>query len=111
VLKAAGTAARLELEALLGTRVHLETRVKVDPTGSDEQVRSTASACSRTFRFPCDLARACPRAVGVPELVSRIGRCRVRPISCRGLPRERLMLDRTHRFRRAGTTAPSQSPS
>ncbi len=31
VLKAAGTAARLELEALLGTRVHLETRVKVDP--------------------------------------------------------------------------------
>jgi GTP-binding protein Era len=31
VLKAAGTAARLELEALLGVRVHLETRVKVDP--------------------------------------------------------------------------------
>jgi GTP-binding protein Era len=31
VLKAAGTAARKELEALLGTRVHLETRVKVDP--------------------------------------------------------------------------------
>jgi GTP-binding protein Era len=31
VLKAAGTAARVELEALLGTRVHLETRVKVDP--------------------------------------------------------------------------------
>jgi GTP-binding protein Era len=31
VLKAAGTAARLELEALLGTRVHLETRVKVEP--------------------------------------------------------------------------------
>ena len=31
VLKAAGTAARLELEALLGTRVHLETHVKVDP--------------------------------------------------------------------------------
>ena len=31
VLKAAGTAARHELEALLGTRVHLETRVKVDP--------------------------------------------------------------------------------
>ena len=31
VLKAAGTAARRELEALLGTRVHLETRVKVDP--------------------------------------------------------------------------------
>lgn len=31
VLKAAGTAARLELEALLGMRVHLETRVKVDP--------------------------------------------------------------------------------
>jgi GTP-binding protein Era len=30
VLKAAGTAARRELEALLGTRVHLETRVKVD---------------------------------------------------------------------------------
>jgi GTP-binding protein Era len=30
VLKAAGTAARHELEALLGTRVHLETRVKVD---------------------------------------------------------------------------------
>jgi GTPase len=31
VLKSAGTAARRELEALLGTRVHLETRVKVDP--------------------------------------------------------------------------------
>jgi GTPase len=31
VLKAAGTAARRELEALLGMRVHLETRVKVDP--------------------------------------------------------------------------------
>jgi GTP-binding protein Era len=31
VLKAAGTAARHELEALLGMRVHLETRVKVDP--------------------------------------------------------------------------------
>jgi GTP-binding protein Era len=30
VLKAAGTAARHELEALLGTRIHLETRVKVD---------------------------------------------------------------------------------
>ncbi len=30
-LKRAGRAARLELEALLGTRVHLETRVKVDP--------------------------------------------------------------------------------
>jgi GTPase len=39
VLKAAGTAARLELEALLGTRVHLETRVKVDP---DWQRRSGA---------------------------------------------------------------------
>ena len=31
VLKAAGTAARIELEGLLGMRVHLETRVKVDP--------------------------------------------------------------------------------
>jgi GTP-binding protein Era len=31
VLKTAGTAARRELEALLGTRVHLETRVKVEP--------------------------------------------------------------------------------
>jgi GTP-binding protein Era len=31
VLKAAGTAARRELEALLGVHVHLETRVKVDP--------------------------------------------------------------------------------
>jgi len=31
VLKRAGTEARLELEALLGTRVHLETIVKVDP--------------------------------------------------------------------------------
>jgi GTP-binding protein Era len=31
VLKRAGTEARHELEALLGTRVHLETRVKVDP--------------------------------------------------------------------------------
>jgi len=31
VLKAAGTAARRELEALLGVRVHLETRVKVEP--------------------------------------------------------------------------------
>jgi GTP-binding protein Era len=31
VLKAAGTAARHELESLLGMRVHLETRVKVDP--------------------------------------------------------------------------------
>jgi GTP-binding protein Era len=31
VLKRAGTAARRELEALLGTRVHLETRVRVDP--------------------------------------------------------------------------------
>ncbi len=30
VLKAAGTAARQELEALLGTRIHLETRVRVD---------------------------------------------------------------------------------
>ena len=30
VLKAAGTAARLELEALLGTKVHLETHVKVE---------------------------------------------------------------------------------
>lgn len=30
VLKEAGTAARLELEALLGARVHLETHVKVD---------------------------------------------------------------------------------
>jgi GTP-binding protein Era len=30
-LKLAGRAARLELEALLGTRVHLETHVKVDP--------------------------------------------------------------------------------
>ena len=39
VLKAAGTAARHELEALLGTRVHLETRVKVDP---DWQRRASA---------------------------------------------------------------------
>jgi GTPase len=39
VLKAAGTAARIELEALLGMRVHLETRVKVDP---DWQRRSGA---------------------------------------------------------------------
>lgn len=31
VLKAAGTKARIELEALLGMRVHLETHVKVDP--------------------------------------------------------------------------------
>lgn len=31
VLKDAGTAARLELEALLGMRVHLDIRVKVDP--------------------------------------------------------------------------------
>jgi GTP-binding protein Era len=31
VLQRAGTAARHELEALLGTRVHLETHVKVDP--------------------------------------------------------------------------------
>jgi GTP-binding protein Era len=31
VLKKAGTAARRELEALLGTRVHLETRVRVEP--------------------------------------------------------------------------------
>ena len=30
VIKEAGTAARLELESLLGTKVHLETRVKVD---------------------------------------------------------------------------------
>ena len=30
VIKEAGTAARQELEALLGTRVHLETLVKVD---------------------------------------------------------------------------------
>ena len=31
VLKQAGTEARRELEALLGTRVHLETHVKVEP--------------------------------------------------------------------------------
>ena len=31
VLKKAGTAARLELEVLLGIRVHLETRVRVEP--------------------------------------------------------------------------------
>ncbi len=31
VLKTAGSAARRELEALLGVQVHLETRVKVDP--------------------------------------------------------------------------------
>jgi GTPase len=31
VLKRAGTDARRELEALLGVRVHLETRVKVEP--------------------------------------------------------------------------------
>jgi GTP-binding protein Era len=31
VLKRAGTEARMELEALLGVRVHLETRVKVEP--------------------------------------------------------------------------------
>jgi GTP-binding protein Era len=30
VLRAAGTAARLELEALLGVRVHLDTHVRVD---------------------------------------------------------------------------------
>ena len=30
VIKEAGTAARLELEALLGTKVHLETHVKVE---------------------------------------------------------------------------------
>ena len=30
VIKEAGTAARKELEALLGTRVHLETHVKVE---------------------------------------------------------------------------------
>jgi GTPase len=30
VLRDAGTAARLELEALLGTRVHLDTHVRVD---------------------------------------------------------------------------------
>ena len=29
--QAAGTEARLELEALLGVRVHLETHVRVDP--------------------------------------------------------------------------------
>ncbi len=31
VLRDAGTKARLELEALLGARVYLETRVRVDP--------------------------------------------------------------------------------
>ena len=31
VLKQAGTDARRELEALLGTRIHLETHVKVEP--------------------------------------------------------------------------------
>ena len=31
VLKPAGTDARRELEALLGTRVHLETHVRVEP--------------------------------------------------------------------------------
>ena len=31
MLKEAGTAARRELEALLGVQVHLEMRVKVDP--------------------------------------------------------------------------------
>ena len=31
VLRDAGTKARHELEALLGARVHLETRVRVDP--------------------------------------------------------------------------------
>ena len=31
VLKRAGTDARRELEALLGVRVHLETRVRVEP--------------------------------------------------------------------------------
>ena len=35
-LKAAGTAARLELEALLGVRVHLATRVKVAPGWQDD---------------------------------------------------------------------------
>ncbi len=30
VIRDAGTAARLELEALLGVKVHLETHVKVD---------------------------------------------------------------------------------
>jgi GTP-binding protein Era len=39
VLKQAGTNARHELERLLGTRVHLETRVKVDP---DWQRRAAA---------------------------------------------------------------------
>jgi len=39
VLKAAGTAARRELEVLLGTKVHLETHVKVDP---DWQRRANA---------------------------------------------------------------------
>ncbi len=39
VLKAVGTAARHELEALLGTRVHLEIRVKVE---ADWQRRATA---------------------------------------------------------------------
>jgi GTP-binding protein Era len=38
-LKRAGRAARLELESLLGTRVHLETHVKVDP---DWQHRAAA---------------------------------------------------------------------
>jgi GTP-binding protein Era len=33
-LKAAGTAARQALEARLGVRVHLETRVRVDPDWS-----------------------------------------------------------------------------
>ena len=39
VIGAAATAARHELEALLGTRVHLETRVTVDP---DWQRRATS---------------------------------------------------------------------
>jgi GTP-binding protein Era len=39
VLKAAGMAARFELEALLGVRVHLDLRVKVDP---DWQRKSTS---------------------------------------------------------------------
>ena len=58
VLRQAGTAARLELEALLGVRVHLETHVKVD---RDWQRRADVA------RPPRALNRRAPNAPVIRE--------------------------------------------
>ena len=76
VLRQAGTAARLELEALLGVRVHLETHVRGRPRlAAPAGVARPPRALNRLWHLRG--SRITPRAANHRVAIRRIGRCRV----------------------------------